>query len=567
MVTFSPIAGTFSSSLEKDWFMRYFLLSYRKKLHIFATKRNAGMKTLVIKGEGLTIDDVCGVAQRNVSVRLCDDSAFLETLKKSRDFLMQYIAKGYPTYGVTTNFGDNCDSQISPEKANELQHVIVTYHGIGLGQKLSQEEGRAVVLCRLNGNVKGGHSAIRVELAQFLETLLQKDIIPVIPELGSVGASGDLTPLSYLGAVMYGEREVYYKGKIVPTMEALNAEGIQPLPLEAKEGLAIMNGTSVMTAIASLAWKKAARLANISDFMTAVTNEIMHGTDVPFRRKVSEIKNHPGQIESANRIYEVVSTSRRVDTLDKFLRNLGAMEHKGYEKRDKKLQSRYSIRCAPQINGVLRDTLSITKQWIEQEINSANDNPLVDIKTQELFNTGNFYGGHICASCDYLRIALANISDLADKQAELIIDGKFNGLTDNLIPFVKDDDPRAGLRLGFKGAQITISAIRGEVQSYANPISITSSPTEALNQDKVSMGTISARKLRDQINLIYLQMGVHLLAACQAMDLIGADKFSPITQKVYAEVRKMSAFVQDDRQLDKEATAVSEWLKTTELFS
>ena len=524
------------------------------------------MKTIVVKGEGLSIEDVCNVAEGKASVRLCDEKAFIETIKKSRDFLLAYIAKGYPTYGVTTNFGDSCDNQISLEKVNELQHVIVTYHGIGMGKKLSHTEGRAVVLCRLNGNVKGGHSAIRLELAQFLETLLQKDIIPVIPELGSVGASGDLTPLSYLGAVMYGEREVYYKGKIVPTMEALNAEEIKPLPLEAKEGLAIMNGTSVMTAIASLAWKKAERLSNISDFLTAVTCEIMHGQDVPFQRKVSEIKNHPGQIESAEHIYQIVSTSRRVETLDKFLRELGTMENKGYAKRNKKLQARYSIRCAPQINGVLRDTLSITRQWIEQEINSANDNPLVDVKTQTLYNTGNFYGGHICASCDYLRIALANISDLADKQAELIIDGKFNGLTENLIPYTSDDDPRAGLRLGFKGAQITISAIRGEVQSHANPISITSSPTEALNQDKVSMGTISARKLRDQINLIYLQFGVHFLAACQAIDLIGADKFSPFTQKVYNEVRKMSAFVQDDRALDQEATTVSRWLQTTELF-
>ena len=533
-------------------------------------------RTIVVKGEGLTIEDVCDVAQGSCAVRLCDDRAFIERLKQSRDFLLQYIAKGLPTYGVTTNFGDSCDNQISLEKVNELQHVIVTYHGIGLGHKLSVEEGRAVVLCRLNSNVKGGHSAIRVELAQFLERLLQKDIIPVIPEIGSVGASGDLTPLSYLGAVMYGEREVYYKGKVVPTMEALTAEGIQPLPLEAKEGLAIMNGTSVMTAIAALAWKRAARLANISDFLTAVTTEIMHGREVPFRRKVSEIKNHPGQIESAEHIYRVVRESARVENYEHFLAELGSMEGKGFQKREKKIQQRYSIRCAPQINGVLRDTLSITRQWIEQEINAANDNPLVDIDAQALYNTGNFYGGHICASCDYLRIALANISDLADKQAELIIDGKFNGLTENLIPYTADDDPRAGLRLGFKGAQITMSAIRGEVQSYAAPISLTSHPTEALNQDKVSMGTISARKLREQIDLVYLQLGVHLLAACQAMDLVASSTgsgvgdvsmFSPLSQSVYREVRRLSAYVQDDRQLDAEATAVAQWAETTELFA
>ena len=530
-------------------------------------RREEYMKTILVNGESLDIDDVCAVAYSGAPVKLSDDAGFLETLRKSRAFLMDYIAKGFPTYGVTTGFGDSCANQISPEKAAALQHSIVTYHGIGMGQPFSREICRAVVLCRLNSNVKGGHSAIRVELARMMETLLNKDIIPVIPQLGSVGASGDLTPLSYLGAVMFGERSVYYKGAVVPTAEAFRAEGISPLPLEAKEGLAIMNGTSVMTAVASLAWKKARRLADISDFLTAATSEIVRGKDVPFRAKVSAIKNHPGQMESAAYIYKIVKDSRRVYKYEEFLKEMGALSGKGYEKRDRKIQDRYSIRCAPQINGVLRDTLHVAHDWIEQELNSANDNPLVDIESGSLFNTGNFYGGHICAACDYLRVALANISDLADKQAELIIDGKFNGLTENLIPYTDDDDPQAGLRFGFKAAQITISAIRGEVQSYAAPVSITSSPTEALNQDKVSMGTISARKLDEQIGLIYQQLAVHLLAVCQAMDLAGLRDFSPFSRTVHEHVRRISAFVQDDRALDSEAAQLALWLQQTELFA
>ena len=233
------------------------------------------MKT--VKGESLTIEDVCDVAYKNEEVGLPEDKQFWETMEKSRKFLEDYIATGVPTYGVTTDFGDSCHNQISVDKAGELQRVICTYHGIGLGPKFDHETARAVVLCRLNGNVKGGHSSITPQLAKMMVTLLNKDIIPVIPQLGSVGASGDLTPLSYLGAVIMGQREVYYKGKIVPTMEAFNAEGIEPLPIEAKEGLAIMNGTSVMTAVASLAWKKAERLAKISDFLTAVTSEITRG--------------------------------------------------------------------------------------------------------------------------------------------------------------------------------------------------------------------------------------------------------------------------------------------------
>ncbi|WP_318743049.1 aromatic amino acid ammonia-lyase [Treponema sp.] len=523
---------------------------------------------ITVKGENLTIENVWDVAFNNEKINLPEDKEFWDTLAASRKFLEDYIATGVPTYGVTTDFGDSCHNQISVEKAGELQRDICTYHGIGLGPKFDHETGRAVVLARLNGNVKGGHSAIRPELAKMMVTMLNKDIIPVIPQLGSVGASGDLTPLSYLAAAIMGERDVYYKGKIVPAMEAFNAEGIKPLPIEAKEGLALMNGTSVMTAVASIAWKKAERLAKISDFLTAVTSEITKGKDTPFVAKVSEIKNHKGQCESAAYVYDIIKDSKRVFRYEDFLRTqIEKLDGKGFIAQQNKIQDRYSIRCAPQINGVYRDTLRFARDLITEELNSANDNPLVDIEAGRLYNTGNFYGGHICAACDYMRTALANISDLSDKQAEVIIDGKFNGLTENLIPYTPADHPRAGLRLGFKAAQITISAIRGEVMSYCFPISLTSQPTEALNQDKVSMGTISARKFNEQIELVYLQFATHLLAAMQAVDLAGKDDFAPFTRKVHAEVRRMSAFVEDDRALDKEATAVAQWLKSTELFA
>ena len=523
---------------------------------------------ITVKGEDLTIENVWDVAFNNEKINLPEDKEFWDTLASSRKFLEDYIATGVPTYGVTTDFGDSCHNQISVEKAGELQRDICTYHGIGLGPKFDRETGRAVVLARLNGNVKGGHSAIRPELAKMMVTMLNKDIIPVIPQLGSVGASGDLTPLSYLAAAIMCERDVYYKGKIVPAMEAFNAEGIKPLPIEAKEGLALMNGTSVMTAVASIAWKKAERLAKISDFLTAVTSEITKGKDTPFVAKVSEIKNHKGQCESAAYVYDIIKDSKRVFRYEDFLKTqIEKLDGKGFIAQQNKIQDRYSIRCAPQINGVYRDTLRFARDLITEELNSANDNPLVDIEAGRLYNTGNFYGGHICAACDYMRTALANISDLSDKQAEVIIDGKFNGLTENLIPYTPADHPRAGLRLGFKAAQITISAIRGEVMSYCFPISLTSQPTEALNQDKVSMGTISARKFNEQIELVYLQFATHLLAAMQAVDLAGKDDFAPFTKKVHSEVRRMSAFVEDDRALDKEATAVAQWLKSTELFS
>lgn len=523
------------------------------------------MKEILVNGDTMSIEDVCLVAD-GAKVCLPKEKSFFDTLQKARDFLLDYIKKGYPTYGVTTGFGDSCDGQISSQKAALLQKSIVHFHGIGLGPYFSRQQCRAIVVARLNSNVKGGHSAVRVELALKMQELLNKDVIPAIPQIGSVGASGDLTPLSYLAAVIMGERKVYYKGDIVDTSTAFQKENITPLPLEAKEGLALMNGTSAMTGIICLSYKHALRLSNISDFLTACACEVLKGKDVPFRHKVSLMKNHTGQIESAKKVYDIIKDSSRVYNYERYLKEMGALSTGDYRKTPTKIQDRYSIRCAPQINGVLRDTLHFAQTLIQNEVNSANDNPLVDISENALYNTGNFYGGHICAAADYLRIALANISDMADKQAELLIDGKFNHLTPNLIPFIKETDADAGLHFGFKAAQITISALRAEIQQLAAPVSIHSSPTEALNQDKVSLGTISARKLQEQIDLLFLQFAVHTLAACQAMDLCGTKDFSPFSKKVYENVRKMSDFVQEDRPLDKDANAIATWLKQSPLF-
>lgn len=520
------------------------------------------MDTIIIDGNNLSLEQVHKIAIQGAQAKLPNTPEFLKRIQSARDFLEQYIEKGYPTYGVTTGFGDQCNNQINFKKAEDLQKSLINFHGIGLGNYLSREVGRAVLTSRLNSNVKG-HSAIRQELADMLLTLINKDIIPAIPELGSVGASGDLTPLSYVGAVIMGERKAYYKGKLVDTKEAFAAENIKPLTLKAKEALALMNGTSVMTAIAALAWVKTHTLARISDFITAAMTEIIRGNDVPFRRKVSEMKNHPGQIESADYIYNIIKDSSRVYKYEELLNQIGSIHEKNFVKQHIKIQDRYSIRCAPQINGVLRDTLSFTKDWITNELNSANDNPLVDVDSNSLFNTGNFYGGHISQACDYLRVAVANVCDLSDKQAEILIDGKFNGLTENLIPFLEDDTAyEKGLRHGFKAAQISISALSTEAQFLAGPVSIHSRPTESLNQDKVSMGTISARKLDEQLELAFLQVSIHLCAICQAMDLIGKEQFTTPLQNVYEKVRAISKFVENDRPLDDEVTKVAKLLKT-----
>jgi len=520
---------------------------------------------IIIDGNSLSIEDVYEISINKKKIEFSNDEEFRNRLSNCRVFLDSYLKKGYPIYGVTTGFGDSCHNQISPQKTDLLQKSLVNFHGIGIGDNFSEEEGRAITLVRLNSNIKG-YSGVTIELVNLMKEFINHDITPVIPELGSVGASGDLTPLSYLAATLMGERKVYYRGKITDAKEAIKNENLNPITLKAKEGLALMNGTSVMTAIASLAWYDLNKISNISDFITSATIEILSGNDIPYRSKVSEIKNHKGQIESANYIYNIIKDSKRVRKYERLLDKIGTIENNHYKKHNVKIQDRYSLRCAPQINGVLRDTLKFSKTWIENEINSANDNPLIDAGEKNIYNSGNFYGGHIAHACDYLRIALANIADLSDKQSGLIIDGKFNNLTENLIPIIEEDSPLQGLLHGFKAAQISISALSSEIQYLAGPISIHSRATESLNQDKVSLGTISARRLRDSVKLTYLQFSVHMLAILQAIDLIGVNEFSSFIKKIYKEMRKFTTFVNEDRPLDKEALEMYEFLKISDLF-
>ncbi len=519
---------------------------------------------VIIDGNSLKINDIVNVIYNNYAVELSEDKAFVDKLLKSRAFLEEYIEKGYPIYGVTTGFGDSCHNQINPKKSEKLQESLVAFHGIGIGNYFTKEEAKACVLVRLNTNIKG-YSAIRKAVADIMVEFINRGIIPAIPTLGSVGASGDLTPLSYIAATLTGKRKVFYKGELTEASTALKEEELKPVVLQSKEGLALMNGTSVMTAVAALNWYKAKKLANIADFVTAATVEIINGNEIPYRRKVSEIKNHPGQIESADNIYTVLKDSKRVHQYEELLNKIGTIESESFIKHDIKIQDRYSLRCTPQIIGVLRDTLSFSKGMIENELNSANDNPLIDQENNVIYNSGNFYGGHICAASDYLRIALANAADLSDKQAELIIDGKFNNLTENLIPRISDND-ELGLYHGFKAAQISISALCCEINYLAGPVSIHSRPTESLNQDKVSLGTISARKLSEVVNLLYYQYSIHLLAVLQAIDLLGTEDFSPITKKIHKKLREFTKFVTKDRPLDAEAEKLKTFLETDTLF-
>ena len=417
------------------------------------------------------------------------------------------------------------------------------------------------MLFRANCLAKG-NSGVRLELIERLLTLLNHDILPLIPERGSCGASGDLIPLSYVGRALAGETEVLYEGEIREAADVLAELGLEPLELEAKEGLAMTNGTSFMSGFASLAVHDARELAFVADLCTSMASQALMGNHGHFNAFLFEAKPHPGIIESAANVRMLIDGSELTHDAEDIVPLDGA----GFRELDRSVQDKYSIRCAPHVTGALRDTLEWVEKWVGIEINSSDDNPLFDAGLGRVQSGGNFYGSHITQAMDALKIALANMCDLIDRQLELIVDEKFNaGLTPNLIPYFDPTDPEAGLHHGFKGMQLSCSALTAEALKLCNPASIHSRSTEAHNQDKVSMGTIAARDARTIVEILQHITAIHLIAIAQALDLRGVEKASPKAREAHRLVRARVAFLDADRRMDRDIASVVDLIRSGEL--
>ena len=519
---------------------------------------------LELDGRSLKIEDVVAFARRSGDAKCVLSAESVEKIEATRRLKQDLIGREVPIYGVTTGFGDSAHRQISPSKTARLQQNMLRFLGSGTGQLASPGVTRATMLLRANCLAKG-NSGVRLELVERLLFYLNNDILPLMPERGSCGASGDLVPLSYLGAALVGEEEVLHDDEVKSSREVLSKLGLEPLELEAKEGLAITNGTSFMSAFAVMAVWDAEELAFVSDLCTAMASEALLGNRGHFNAFIHEQKPHPGQVESARVIRELLTESElSLDSEEIFSGDgLGGKEFLELERH---VQDKYSIRCAPYVGGALRDTLDWVRRWVEVEINSSDDNPLFDAASGRVRSGGNFYGGHITQAMDALKIAVANLCDLMDRQLELVVDEKFNaGLTPNLIPFFTEDDPEAGLHHGFKGMQLCCSAMTAEVLKLSNPVSVYSRSTEAHNQDKVSMGAIAARDARSIVELAQNVAAIHLIAVCQALDLRGVEKASPKTRKARDLVRSRVQFLDGDRRMDKDIKEAVDLIRSGEL--
>lgn len=482
----------------------------------------------------LRIEDVVAIAHRRRNATLSTDPEFRARIARGAEFLDRLLREDGVVYGVTTGYGDSCTVEIPAELLADLPHHLFAYHGCGLGRFLDPDETRAVLAARL-ASLTVGMSGVSLPLLEGLAALLAHDILPLIPAEGSVGASGDLTPLSYVAAVLCGEREVMHHGVRRPASEALAEAGLVPLRLRPKEGLAIMNGTAVMTALACLAFDRADYLCRLATRLTAYGVVTTAGNAHHFDATLFAAKPHPGQARIAARLRE-------------------DLHNDGAANAEKRLQDRYSLRCAPHVIGVLEDALPFFRQLIETELNSANDNPLVDPEQERILHGGHFYGGHIAFAMDAMKNAVANLADLLDRQLALMVDARFNhGLPSNLSGAV---GPRAAINHGLKALQISVSAWTAEALKQTMPASVFSRSTECHNQDKVSMGTIAARDCLRVIELTEQVAAAMLIAARQGVAL--RQRVEPGTGVAGAPAAMLDdlgariPLVSEDRALDGE---------------
>ena len=486
-------------------------------------------EALEVGASRLTIEDTVRVAREGVPVRIA--AAAGARIAQGRARLEDMIARGERIYGVNTGVGGNIGVSLPAEKMELLQQNLVRHLSCATGQPLPNDVVRAAILLRL-ATFCTGASAVRPEMAGALAEMLNRRITPVVPRYGSVGASGDLMPSAYIARVLIGIGEAEFSGRRMPALEALEAAQWKPVPFAPKEALALINGTTMLTACAALLWTDARRVLEALLAGCALAIEALEAPAQPFDDWVQQQKGHPGQIAVAA-----------------FLRAM--LEGSGHTPVSSG-QSCYSLRCIPQGLGQVWEANEDGRAVVEREINSANDNPLIDPATGELHKAGNFYGGHIARLLDTWKIDFAAMGNWANSLMAVLVDDRFNhGLPANLTP-------EPGVNSGFKGMQLSMTSLACAVRQMAGPSSIHSLPTEQYNQDVVSLGMHAAVTAMDSLDCLRNEIAMLLLAVTQAVDLRGGkSKLGSGSRLVYESVRRLAAYQSADRPMENEVAAVA----------
>jgi histidine ammonia-lyase len=490
--------------------------------------------TIPLTGNDLTLDQFADVVFGNAHVEISADAR--RRIEAARAAIDRLVASEKTAYGVNTGFGELARVSIPAADIRRLQLNLVRSHACGVGPGLSEPETRAMLLLRANALAKG-RSGARPVVIETLCAMLERGVLPVIPSQGSVGASGDLAPLAHLALVAIGEGEAVYGGERLSGAEAMRRAGIAPLQLEAKEGLALLNGTQGMLALVAIALIQAEILVDTADVATALSLDALRGTPSAFDERIAMARPHPGALR----------TARNVEWLN---RGSEVRESHRAADHDPRVQDAYSLRCAPQVHGAVRDALWQIRRVLEIEMNSATDNPLVFAEEGDVLSGGNFHGQPLAMAADQMAVALATLAGISERRID-----RMTNPHSSLLPAFLTEKP--GLNSGFMMVQVTAAALASENKALASPHSVDSIPTSGNQEDYVSMGMSAARRLRPMLDNTRHVLAIELLAACQGLDLLAPLRAGAEAEKARLQVRAVVPKYTDDRPHAPDIAAVA----------
>ena len=497
------------------------------------------MEQLIVDGNSLVLEDIYRIAVKKQKVGISPDA--LNSMQKSRECIEEIIRDGRTVYGVNTGFGKLSNIHIPPDQLEELQLNLVLSHACGTGNLIPESIVRAAMLLKLNALCKG-FSGIRPHVTTMLMQMLNKGVIPCIPQKGSVGASGDLAPLAHMTLVMLGLGEAWFNGEKLSGAQALEKAHLNPIKLAAKEGLALLNGTQIMTAYAAFALIKALNLVRLADIAGAISVESLLGTKVAFDERIQSARGYEYQVKVGLNLRTLMADSQIVES------------HKDCGK----VQDAYSSRCIPQVHSAVRHALSFVSGMVNTEINASTDNPLIFYKDKDVLSGGNFHGQPISLACDTMAIAMAQLANISERRLENLMDPVQSGLP----PFLASE---SGTNSGFMIAQVTAAALVSENKVLCHPASVDSIPTSANQEDFVSMGTHAARKALEVIENVETIIGIELLAGCQALDFRKDLRPGKGTEPAYTTIRQNIPPMHRDRLLQKDINKIKNLITSNEI--
>lgn len=499
---------------------------------------------IVLNGSDLSIDQIFQVAHdKNKKIKLSIAPEAMKKMQASRAFVFEIVKKGKPVYGINTGFGALSSKHIEEKDLAQLQVNLIRSHCTGVGKPFSKEITRAIMLLRANCLISG-FSGVEPSTVELLLDFLNQHITPVVPEKGSVGASGDLAPLSHIALALIGEGEVEFEGKVVSSSFAIDQIKKKPAVLGPKDGLALINGTACMAALGALAVVEAKRLMKLADICATLTMDSVKGTDKAYNPKITQLKPHKGQIACVENLNKLINGSTLKDSHPEC----------------NKVQDPYSLRCVPQVHGACRQTLIHSEEVITTELNAVTDNPLIFVETQEVISGGNFHGEALALVMDYLAMGVAEICNISERRIEKMMNPVFSDLPAFLTK-------NSGLNSGLMIAHVTAAALVSENKYLCHPASVDSVPTSTDKEDHVSMGVTAGRKLHEVVENAKSVLAIELLCNTQALDLQRPLKSSPALEAVYSVIRQHVQTIDEDRIFYKDINNIIKIINSGEILA